>query len=137
MIRPEHLIQLLGKSITDPEIERLKEHLGDCDVEHSHHIIYSFYKHGLELHFDDNILGTILLFSEGADDYQQYPYPLPHSLRFSVTNAEVRAVLGKPSRSGPDTDIYQFPDHVLYVEYCMEPKTINSLTLMTLEKFAE
>jgi hypothetical protein len=136
-MKPEQLLKLLGKSITDPAVERLKEKLGDCEVNHSHHIVYSFYKHGLELHFDDNALGTMLLFSEGADDYQQYPYPLPHSLNFSFPNAKVRTVLGQPSKSGPDTDIYQFPTHVLYVEYRPESNTINSLTLMTLEKYAE
>lgn len=138
MITPEYFIHLLGKLITDPEFERLKEELGDCEVEDFDHIIsYAFYKHGFCMIFDNKILGNIQLFSKGVEDYQEYPYSLPHSLRFSFTKAEVLAALGKPSRSGSDTDIYQFSNHVLYVEYRTKPKTINSLTLMTLEKFAE
>jgi hypothetical protein len=140
MIKPEHLIKLLGKSIADPEIERLKEELEDCEVHESHHIIYSFYEHGLEMHFDERILSTMMIYSEAAvdaEDYKAYPYALPHSLNFSLSKAKARKALGKPSRSGADTDIYQFPDHVLYVEFRTDSKTINSLTLMTPEKYAE
>jgi hypothetical protein len=139
MIQPEHLIQLLGKSITDPEIERLKEELEDCEVEDFDALVYySFYKHGLCLMFEGNILPTIQLFSEGVDDFHEYPYPLPQGLRFSFKKADVRLALGQPSRAASGTDIYQYPDHVLYVEFrAKPPSAINRLQLMTLEKFAE
>jgi hypothetical protein len=137
IIKPENLIQLLGKSITAPEIERLKKELEDCEVADFDHIIhFCFYRHGFCLMFDDKILGKIQLFSEGADDYKEYPYPIPHGLSFSFTKSEVRAKLGTPSKAGKTTDIYQFPDHVLYVGFRTSP-TISLLTLMTLAKFAE
>ena len=139
MIKPEQLIQWLGKAITDPEIERVKEDIGHCEVDElDSFVYYSFYKQGFNLQFENNILTTIQLFSEGgAEDYHEYPYPLPHGLSFSSTDNEVRAVLGEPIKTGPDTEIFEFSDHVLYVEFRTKPKTINSLTLMTLEKFAE
>ena len=137
-IKPEHPIHLLAKKITDPEIERLKKDADDCEVEDFDPIIsYSFYSSGLCLMFDDKVLGTIMLYSKGVEDYQEYPHPLPHSLRFPMKKAEVRALLGKPGQVGEDTDIYIFADHVIYVEYLGRGKTISILTLMTPEKYAE
>lgn len=136
-IKPEELIKLLGRSITDPEIELLKERT-KCEVTEIDPIVgYSFPDQGFSLEFNDNNLSTIMVFSEGVEDFHEYPYPLPHGLRFSMKKAEVRALLGKPIQTGTDTDIFKFPDHVLYVEYLGKAKSVSTLTLMTLEKFAE
>lgn len=135
--KAEGLIQLLGKTIDDPELGALQES-GDCEVTEIDPIIYyAFYPRGLSLQFDDQILGTIILYSAGVEDYREYSSPLPHGLRFSMKQSEVLKLLGAPARRGPDTDIYAFPDHVMYVEYKDKPRTINTLTLMTLEKEAE
>lgn len=136
MIKSEYLIQLLGKSITDPEIERLKQELGDCEIaEFDGNFDYCFYEHGFCPMFRDNILETIQLFSEGRDNYKEYPYPIPHGLRFSYKQADVQAALGKPSRAVSANDIYRFPDHVLNIGYGKNPKTITLLSFMTLESF--
>ena len=136
IIKPEHLIQLLGLSIADPKIERLKKELGDCEIaEFDGNFDYCFYRHGFCLMFADNILGTIHLFSEGVDNYIEYPYPIPHGLRFSFTKAEVREALGKPTKSASANDVYRFPDHVLNVGYGTNPKTIRMLEFSTLESY--
>jgi hypothetical protein len=133
----EGLIQLLGKTIDEPEINALRES-GDCEVIEIDPIVYyAFYPRGLSLQFDDQILGTIILYSEGVEDYEEYSSALPHGLRFSMKQGDVLKLLGAPARRGPDTDIYAFPDHVMYVEYKDKPKTINTVTLMTLSKEAE
>src|SRR4029450_8464909 len=105
MIEPERLMRILGKEIADPEIETLKKQLGHCEVDDFDGMVtYAFYDYGCSMNFYQSILGNIQLYSKGVEHYEQYPDPLPHSLRFSFKSADVHAALGKPTKTGPDTD---------------------------------
>jgi hypothetical protein len=137
MIEPKRLVQLLGKSITDPEVERLQKELGDSEVmEMDPTIYFCFYGQGLCLVFTDKVLTAIHLFPEGRDGYRGYPYPIPHNLRFGLEQKDVRAALGNPTRARPDSDTYRFQDHALSVEYDKQQRAVSLLTFMTPETFA-
>ena len=142
MITSDRLIQLLGKSITAPEVERLNSELGDPEiVEFDGNFDYCFYQHGIALIFEDGILGTLQLFPEGRDGYKQYSYPIPNGLRFPSKQAEVRKALGKPTESSGDkveeSDVYKLKDYVLTISYVAKTKITNLFTFMTFETFSE
>src|SRR5262245_31787715 len=131
-INADELIGLLGVSRADTKIGRVTKKLGECEVaEFDGNFDYCWYEHGFALMFERDRLDTIQFYPQGRDNYEEYPDALPHGLKFSFTEANVRKLLGKPSESlshdTEDADIYKFPDHVLNVSYHKKPKTIALL----------
>jgi hypothetical protein len=102
-----------------------------------------FMEAGVALQFDSesSILETILLYTEGHDEYSGYQGELPNGIDFGHSRNEVRKRLGKPEKSGaadkrdqtPAWDRYNFGTYGLHVQYSEDEQSIDLLTLMTPE----
>jgi hypothetical protein len=131
MLKPEDLVELLGKKMKDPKVIQLCKKLGDCDIREMEGIYdYRFEKHGLCLTFEDNSLGVIMLYPEGRDGYKAYPFPLPGGIEFAFKQKDVQALLGPMPESGPTMDVYTYDDHMLSIEYAGKSKPISLITIL-------
>lgn len=142
MNKTDDLLALLGKSLTSPEVKALQTGSDRPEVEEFDPTIHHcYYRRGFALLFHDGILQTIQLFPEGREGYKGYSDPLPHGLRFSFKQKDVRSHLGNPLEEGGDEaevfDVYRFPSHVLNVTYAKGPGTIQLLSFMTPEEYAK
>jgi len=99
-------LAMLGKNVQSVEVKTWLEKVGaspeidkfdDC-------YYYSFKATGVSLSFDKatDVLTSIFLYSEGADEFRQYQGDLPFGLSFQMTRKEIESALGRPDESGGD-----------------------------------
>ncbi|MCP4137998.1 MAG: hypothetical protein GY754_43950 [bacterium] len=126
------LAMLCGKKFSDPRIESYMESLGGKpEIKKFDNCYYYSYKHkGISLRFDDaDILTTLFLYSEGADDFKQYAKALPENLTFSDSRDSVEKKLGKFKKSGGNGAInfwVSYPDFGISITYTS--KSTSSMT---------
>lgn len=131
MIKPEQLVQLLGKRMNDAKVKQLVNTLGDCDIVEIEGVYdYCFEQHGLSVQFEDKNCTAIMLYPEGRDGYAEYPFPLPHDLKFDFKKKDVQQALGAAPETGPLFDNYLHEDHVVSIEYGGKGKPISMITLL-------
>lgn len=83
----------LGKTSDSPEFGALKgsQHF---DMVNDQHYLSS---DGLELILKEGTLSTINFYHNGGKAYGDFHGTLPHGLKFGMSEAEVRNILGKPT----------------------------------------
>ena len=86
------------------------------------------------------IITTLHVYTQPEGEYAAYPYELPLGATASMSQAEARALLCPPSKSGgpvqslpprPVTywDLWEFGDHSLHFEYPEDRLSIRLVTL--------
>ncbi len=91
---------------------------------------------------DDGLIGTVHVHPEGHEGYRGYVGPIPSGIRFDMTRAEVRSHLGSPSAAGeprtidyyedgPAWDRFDLGHAQMHVEYAVDGRSIQLVTLMT------
>jgi hypothetical protein len=105
----------------------------------------SYKNKGVEFAFDENQrVQTIHMHSLNDEGFNEFAYSLPNDLSFSLSQQDVRSILGMPNKitSGlkvpvlgkmPDSDIYYFDGYSIAVVYSDNLKSIRRITLMTPE----
>jgi hypothetical protein len=97
------LQELLGKKFKSKEVQAfLKTLPGKIEVaKFQECYFHSSRDGGISLRFDTkDVLTTIFLYAEGAEQFKQYSGELPNGLTFALTRAEIEKKLGKPDKSG-------------------------------------
>jgi hypothetical protein len=62
---------------------------------------YTFKTKGIEIIFtNSDIIGGILLFSEGSDGHRQYQGKIPYNIHFTDTRRDIEQKLGPPEKNG-------------------------------------
>jgi hypothetical protein len=94
---------------------------------------------------DDGRIGTIHLYAEGHQGYAGYSGVIPSGIRFDMSRAEVRSILGSPAAfgearqieyygEGPPWDRFDLDGAHMHVEYA---KGMHSIQLVTLMKSSD
>jgi hypothetical protein len=94
--------QLLGKTWSSVEVQAFARILaGEPDTyKDGSSAHFTFREDGIELKFDaTGLLQDIFFLSEGEDSNVPYGGPLPFDLRFGMSRAEVRDLLGPPTET--------------------------------------
>lgn len=140
-------VALLGKRVSDPLVVRyLEPRSGQYETStYGASVYFSFKKEGVSFLFEDEVLGTVFLYSEGHEHFSQFQGRLPRGLSFSDHLEQVRERMGKPSRSGggggqttilgpvADWDKWYFPTWSLHVQYDRDGR-VQMVTLMSQER---
>lgn len=136
-VSPAELISLLnqseGEGLVQTFITRIDSWARLADGKD---VLLESPSHGLELVFNDGCLMYIHLHSEEVDrrskkTFSQYPFPLPHDLRFGMPKGEASERLGKPFKgTGTSWAIYRTETYGIRVGYVDEK--LFSLNLLSL-----
>jgi len=90
---------------------------------------------------DDGRVDTVHLHAEGHEGYSGYGGMIPLGVRFDMSRAQVRSILGSPTASGearqikgygegPAWDRFDLADGHMHVEYVKDLRSIQLVTLM-------
>ena len=145
------LVPLLGLSDAPETLRRAVALLGEEPVlqESEPSLYWIFRGAGVELAFQDGVLGTIFLHPVAAPHGSPYQGLLPGGLEPVTTQSRIRAVLGHPTTCGGGEDIlcdrdnhrlgvrpywdrYETPGYVFLCEYAKAPE--RPLALVALMK---
>lgn len=103
------LVFFLGKDAKGPELKDLKAHYNFEMANESHYLS----QNGIELVLRGSTLYEIHLY-KGSAVYGNYTGRLPKKLKFGMTSAEVKSMLGKPSLSYSSGYCeYEYATHLL------------------------
>jgi hypothetical protein len=89
---------------------------------------------------DDGRIRTVHLHAEGHEGHAAYLGVIPLGVRFDMSRAEVRSVLGSPTASGeahqiegygegPAWDLFDLAGAQMHVEYAKDQRSIRLVTL--------
>jgi hypothetical protein len=90
---------------------------------------------------EDGRIRTVHLHAEGHEGYSGYVGEIPRGVRFDMSRAEVRSILGSPDASGearliehygegPAWDRFDLVGAQMHVEYVKDLRSIQLVTLM-------
>ncbi|TMO01314.1 hypothetical protein [Pseudoalteromonas sp. S558] len=138
----EKLLKLIDKHLEDSEVVRF---LNDYSLQFEHdddEYYISFTDIGLEIIADDDKrINTVFISSLSKGAIKEYS-PIIKGVNFRSSRAEVRNVMGIPTKSGnplADTileptagyDRYDNEQYAIHFEYNSENSTISLITLMS------
>lgn len=90
---------------------------------------------------EDGRIRTVQLHAEGHEGYSGYVGLIPSGIRFEMSRAEVRGILGSPAASGeprqiahygegPAWDRFALDAAQMHVEYTIDQRSVQLVTLM-------
>lgn len=121
--------QLIGSKLDDDDVEQyLSRSSGDIERENTpgYGVFVSLYREGIELSADTSgTITTVIIYGQPPDQYAKYSGPMPRSLTWDLTRADVEAAIGKPATqrfahnftTGRDECYVEYPGLDMYFNY--------------------
>jgi len=146
----DELLGILGKLVTKSSVKKVLEpfelidETGDDVEEEGEFDTHSLVDRARGIEIEQDNLGaikTIFLHSDMHESFSGYRGPLRGALSFDSSRDDVRAVLGKPTKSkdafvedslGPQGawDRFESPEYTIHIQYC--PDSEDKIRLITL-----